>query len=129
MKKVLSAISLMLLTIVLALTMAGCDKSGNVKKAFENEGYTVTEMNAKESTALAAILSSDQKEKIDQYSVIFCVKGLQSATIVKFSSKDEIVDFLGEDTYNSAVESGLINGNCWLAVPVGVAVKDIFSKA
>mgnify|MGYP001087542507 CR=1 FL=1 len=125
MKKILSAISLALITIVIALTFAGCDKSGNVKKAFENEGYTVTEMNAKESTALAGILSSDQKEKIDQYSV----KGLQSATIVKFSSKDEIVDFLGEEGYNKAVEGGLVNGNCWLAIPVGIAVKDIFSKA
>lgn len=128
MKKVLTAISMVLLVVVLAMTMTGCDKSGKIKKAFEKEGYEVTVVNSKDSTVLSELLTEDQKEDIDKYEVIVCKKLLSSATIIKFPSANDLKEVLGEDAYNKAVEAGLVNGNCYLALPLGNVV-DIFKNA
>ena len=102
MKKVLTAICSALLIAVFALTMAGCDKSGSIKKAFEKEEYTVTTVNADNSTVqtiLKAALTEDQVNKVNEYEIILCVgKGLNAVTgsgvVIKFPSSGELKDFL-----------------------------------
>ncbi|MDE6504716.1 MAG: hypothetical protein K2L42_02465 [Clostridia bacterium] len=129
MKKVLVSISAALLVVLLALTMAGCDKSGNIQKAYENEGYTVTRIDAQESTALKTLLGEEAKDELDKYAVFVCTKGLQSVTFVKFPSADTIKEILGEDGYDKAVKSGFVNGNCYLLIPGLPGVNDIFKNA
>lgn len=131
MKKVLLGFTTALLTVILCLTLAGCDKSGNIKKAFENEGYTVTEMTTKDNDSIKKILAigltQDQIAEIDKYSVFICSEGsvvsIPVAAIVKFSSSSEMKDFLTtedsegkKDTsaYDSAKEKGWVNGNCYI---------------
>lgn len=144
MKKFLTALSAALLVVILALTMAGCDKSGNIKKAFENEEYTVTTVDASNETVqtlLKAALTEDQVSKVNEYEIILCVgKGLNAITgsgvVIKFPSSGELKSFLtvedsegNKDTsaYDKAKEDGSINGNClYFGSSAG---KDIFKKA
>ena len=133
MKKFLAAISTALLIVVLALTMAGCDNSGKIQRAFEKAGYEVTVTKAEDNKDLQNLLDEEQKKDINSYAIISCVEkeGLikQSALIFKFPSADTIKEVLGEDGYNKAVESGLVNGNCYLFLPLGTDVVDIFKNA
>ena len=129
MKKVLISLSTALLVVILALTMAGCDKSGSIQKAYENEGYTVTVIDAKDSDALKTLLGEDAKDEIDKYAVYVCSKGLITVSYVKFPSADTIKEVLGEDGYKKATESGFVNGNCYLLVPSLAGANDIFINA
>ena len=144
MKKVLTAICSALLIAVFALTMAGCDKSGSIKKAFEKEEYTVTTVNADNSTVqtiLKAALTEDQVNKVNEYEIILCVgKGLNAVTgsgvVIKFPSSGELKDFLTvEDSegnknttaYDKAKDSDSINENClYFGFSAG---KEIFKNA
>jgi hypothetical protein len=129
MKKFLKVLSVALLVVVLAFAFAGCDKSGSIKKAFENEGYTVTTAKAEDSTVLKSILTEEQQKNIEDYEVIVCAKGLQSATIIKFPSSSDIKEALGDDGYAKAEDSGYVNGNCYLAVPLSTDATKIFKNA
>lgn len=135
MKKFLTAMATILAVVVMALTLAGCsDKSGSIKKAFEKEGFEVSAVKAEDSELLKEILTDEQEKDIDKYEVFSCLKknGLldtQSATIIKFPSKDEIIKAIGQEKYDKAVESGLINGNCYLLLPLGKDVVNIFKNA
>ena len=143
MKKVLTAICSALLIAIFAVTMAGCDKSGSIKKAFEKEEYTVTTVSTSDSTVnsiLKPLLTEDQLKKANEYEVILCAgKGLNlltgSGVVIKFSSSSELKDFLtvekdgNKDTtaYDKAKEDGRINGNClYFGSSAG---KEIFKKA
>ena len=92
MKKVLTAICSALLIAIFAFTMAGCDKSGSIKKAFEAKEYTVTSVNAQDPTVqsiLKSALTEEQVNKINEYEIILCVgKGLNALTgsgvVIKF---------------------------------------------
>lgn len=130
MKKFLTAMATILTVVVMALTLAGCsDKAGSIKKAFEKEGYTVSAIKAEDSEWLQSHLSDEDKKDIDKYEVFTCTKkdGLlsASATVIKFPSKDKLAETVGQSTYDSAVESGLVNGNCYLVLPLGLDAKGI----
>lgn len=133
MKKFITAICTALLVVVLAFTLTGCDKSGKIKKAFEKEGYTVTVIKASDSKVLTDLLSEEDMKEIDEYEVFNCSKsaGLSSGivTIIKFPSDDKLKEVLGEEAYNKAEEKGYVNGNCYLAVPLGADVVKIFKDA
>jgi len=141
-KKVLLTLCAALMVVVFALTMAGCDKSGSIKKAFEKEGYTVTTVDANNDTAKgifkAVGMTDDQIKKAGEYELILCVNGLiNSALVLKCSSSGEVKDFLtsedkdgNKDTsaYDKAKENGLINGNCYI-ITVSSSAKEIFKNA
>lgn len=140
MKKLLAGIVTALLTVILCLTLTGCDKSDKIKSAFEDEGYTVTIVDTNNETAkklLSAALTKDQIEDAGKYGIYLCTStaGLP-ALYIKFSSESELKDFLtvekdgNKDTsaYDSAKDKGLINGNCYLLPNIGKPLE-IFKNA
>ncbi len=133
MKKFLRAMIAIVAVAVLAFTLAGCSKSGSVKKAFEDEGYTVSTVDAtsEEAKSLMTLLqfTDDQKKDAESYELIVCKKGLNSALVIKYSSADEIKEFMGgEDKYNTAKEKGTVNGDCAIFT-LSPAAIEIFKKA
>lgn len=140
MKKLLKVLSAAILVVVLAFAFAGCDKSGSVKKAFENEGYTVSVVDAENSGVASLIsgsLTKEQQEELAKYEIIYCSKALNVAVVIKCGSEGELKDFLTtedsegkKDTsaYDKAKENGYINGNCYL-ITLSSAAKEIFKNA
>ncbi len=121
MKKFLRGALIVIAVVVMAVMFAGCgDKSGAIKRAFEKEGYEVTVVNGADSETLKEWLSDDKVDEIGKYEVITCTKSdsilsaLDTAVIFKCPSKDDVVENLGQDAYDKAVESGYVNGNCFL---------------
>ncbi len=143
-KRILTVLIALITVLTLCFTLAGCDKSGSIKKAFEDEGYTVTTVdtnNEKAKSLLKTLFTEEQIEKIGEYEIILCVgEGLGAFTgtgmVIKFPSEGEIKNFLtvedadgNKDTklYDSAKENGSINGNClYLGAPKGL---EIFKNA
>ena len=139
MKKLLVGVVSALMAVLLCLSLTGCDKSGNIKKAFEDEGYTVTVVNTDNDTAkslLSVALTKEQVEKAGEYGIYLCTGKAVPALYIKFSSAGELKDFLTvekdgkKDTtaYDNAKEKGFINGNCYLLPTVGKPLE-IFKKA
>lgn len=144
MKKVVSALFTAMLVIVLAFAVSGCSKADGVKKAFEDEGYTVSTVTVKDSESAKSALSllgltKEQINEAGEWEVISAAKlALTSpALILKFPSSGKVKEFLTvekedgtKDTsiYDKAKESGKINGDCLLLVGEGNA-KEIFKKA
>lgn len=121
MKKFLRGALIVIAVVVMAVMFAGCgDKSGAIKRAFEKEGYEVTVVNGADSETLKEWLSDEKVDEIGKYEVITCTKSdsilsaLDTAIIFKCPSKDDVVENLGQDAYDKAVESGYVNGNCFL---------------
>ncbi|MGN0823882.1 MAG: hypothetical protein ACI4MB_02295 [Candidatus Coproplasma sp.] len=132
MKKFLKAITAVLAVVVMAVALVGCgDKYGSIKKAYENEGYTVSEaiVSDKESE-LKTYISTEQYDKIKDGKLLVCSKTVLLAFVITLGSADKIKDFYGsEEDYNKAVESGYVNGNCVLLFGSTSAVREIFAKA
>ena len=140
MKKILKRIVSVALVCVMVLSLVSCDKSGSVKKAFEKEDYkveTIDSSNAVIATVADLILNDEQMEKLADYELILCKKGLSVAVIVKFPSGSELKSFLTvekEDgtkdtsTYDKLKEEGAINGNC-LCLTLSSDAKAIFENA
>ena len=127
--------------LVMVFGLASCDKSGNVKKAFEKEGYTITVVNADNTivnSVLKMFLNEEQMKEAANYEIMLATKGLSSqAAIIKFpSSKDVKTFFTVEDSegkkdttnYDKAKEDNTINGNC-VIFTMSSEAKDIFKKA
>ncbi len=143
MKKIIAGFVTALLTVILCLTLAGCDKSDSIKKAFEDEGYTVTVVDTNNDTAkklLSAALTQEQIDEVGKYGIYLCtgsgVSSIVPAMYIKFSSGSALKDFLTvekdgkEDAsaYDTAKEKGYINGNCYLLPTVGKPLE-IFKNA
>lgn len=143
MKKVLVGIVTALITVMLCLTLAGCDKSDKIKSAFEDEGYTVTVVDTNNDAAkklLSAALTEDQIEEVGKYGIYLCtgtgISSIVPALYIKFSSASSLKDFLTvekdgkQDTsaYDTAKEKGFINGNCYLLPTTGKPLE-IFKNA
>ena len=129
MKKFLKLLFIALAVVVIA-AFAGCsDKSGAIKRAFEKEGYEVTTINGADNETLKSWLSDEKLDEIGQYEVITCSKSLlDSAIIFKCPSKDAIIENMGQEEYDKAVEDGLINGNCYLFT-LAPGAAEIFKNA
>lgn len=144
-KKILVAISTALLIVILAFTMAGCDKSGSIVKAFEDKEYTVTEVSTDNDDAKSLLktagLTDEQVQNASEYKIYLCTaKGIAAITssglVIKFPSSGDLKEFLTvEDkdgnkdasAYDKAKEDGSINGNClYFGAPAG---KEIFKNA
>ena len=131
-----------LLTIILAFTLTGCSKAGNIKKAYEDEGYTVTMTKAEESDLKGYGFSDDAAKEASSYEIYSVYDKLTGkvvvATYLKCPSAGKIKDAMtvtnddgSKDTkiYDEAVEAGLINGDCvYIGLPAG-ELFNIFKNA
>ena len=135
MKKLTRILALTLVLSMALLALASCDKSDSIKKAFEEEGYTVSIISAKNDTAKAIFTrldyTEDEIEEISEYELILCTNGvLRSALIVKYPSaaelKEELIDEGSKAYYEEEKAAGRINGNCHLIYGIGGAA-DIFA--
>ena len=135
MKKLTRILALTLVLSMALLALASCDKSDSIKKAFEEEGYTVSIISAKNDKAEAIFTlldyTEDEIEEISEYELILCTNGvLKSALIVKYPSaaelKEELIDEGSKAYYEEEKAAGRINGNCHLIYGIGGAA-DIFA--
>lgn len=122
-----------LAVVIMAVALVGCgDKYGSIKKAYENEGYEISEVIVSErESELKTYISTEQYNKIKDGKLLYCTKNVVlNAFVVTMGSVDKVKDFYGsEEDYNKAVESGYVNGNCVLLFGSTSAVREIFKKA
>lgn len=134
-KRVFTAVATLLAVVVMAVMLAACaDKAGSIKKAFEKQGYTITTVKAEDSAELQEMLTEEQKKDINKYEVFTCTKkngftDSHVAMVFKYPSKDEIIKSIGQEEYDEAVDSGFVNGNCFLTFTLDKDVIDIFKNA
>lgn len=144
MKKVLKSILALSLACLMLLGLVSCDKSGSIKKAFENKDYTVKTVNASDESVqslLKILLNEEQMKKVGDYELILCtpsglLNAANAALIIKFPGSSDLKDFLTTEkdgkkdtsSYDKAEKEGWINGNC-LILTLGSDAKDIFKKA
>ena len=134
MKKFTRVFALALVLSLALLSLASCDKSGSIKKDFEEAGYTVSVISAKNETAELIFTklgyTEDEIDEIAEYELIHCVDGFKSALIVKYPSaaelKEELIDDGSKAYYDEEVAAGRIRGNCHLIYGFGGA-EDIFA--
>ena len=134
MKNLRSILALALVLSLALLSLASCDSSKTIKKAFEDEGYTVSIISAKNDKAKAIFTllnyTEDEIEEISEYELILCTNGLKSALIVKYPSaaelKEELIDEGSKAYYEEQKAEGKINGNCHLIYGIGGA-DEIFA--
>lgn len=132
MKKFIKAFTAVLAVVVLAFALVGCsDKYDSIKKAYENEGYTITEGIVSEyETQLKTVINDDVYQDIKDCKLLVASSGLSSAFVLTFGSVDKMKDFCGgEEYYNSDVESGKIKGNCMLLYYSTSSAREIFINA
>ena len=135
MKKIIGAISVSLLTVILALCLAGCNTDGKIKKAFEDEGFTVTSTTVEDSDSakafLSALLTEDEMKDANGYGVITVNKTIRSGIIIQFPSSGKLKETLNKNddkAYDNAKEKGFVNGNCYL-ISIDPGVIEIFKNA
>lgn len=134
MKKFTRVFALALVLSLALLSLASCDKSESIKKDFEEAGYTVSVISAKNDTAEAIFAArgytEEEIEEIAEYELIYCVDGIDRALIVKYPSaaelKEELIDDGSKAYYDEEVAAGRIRGNCHLIYDFGGA-EDIFA--
>lgn len=137
MKKFICGLSMALLTVILALALTGCSKAGNIKKAYEDAGYTVSSNSATEEDLKGAGFSDEDAKDAASYEIFIVYDKLTGkvpvATYIKCPSADKIKNNMtstnedgSKDTsaYDEAVESGLINGDC---IYIGLPTGDVFN--
>ena len=134
MKKIISKILAFLGALVLVFSLAGCDKSNAVKKAFEKADYKVEVVDKDHYLADAFLDSLDEEDRKDaeKYEFIFVSSGLKVGIIIKYPSTKDLKEALNTednpDGYKEAKEDGLVNGNCLLST-LSSDVKEIFENA
>ena len=134
--KKLTGIFALALVLALVLTsLVACDKSDSIKKDFEEAGYEVEVISAKNDKAKAIFTllgyTEDDIDEIEEYELIYCHNGLtKSALIVKYPSaaelKEELIDEGSKAYYDERVSEGKVRGNCHLIYGIGGA-GDVFA--
>lgn len=138
MKKFMKFFVVALAVALFAVCFAGCSKASAVKKAYEKEGYTVTEATVKDNdeakSALKTIgMSDDEIADAEDWSIIVASKSVSVAIILKVSSTKDLKDALTDDNgdssaYDTLEDKGYINGDCVLIVGQ-LLTGDIFKNA
>lgn len=134
MKKIISKILAFLGALVLVFSLAGCDKSNAVKKAFEKADYKVEVVDKDHYLADAFLDSLDEEDRKDaeKYEFIFVSSGLKVGMVIKYPSTKDLKEALNTEKnpegYKEAKEEGYVNGNCFLST-LSSDVKEIFKNA
>ena len=135
MKRILVALT----ALVLLVSLVSCgDKSGAIKKAFEDDGWTVKTVKADDAgveVILSLLLTDEQIEKADDYEIILCNKNIvKNAIVIKFPSAGDVKTFLtvedsdgkaNTEAFENAKKNGMINGNC-LLITADSDAKELF---
>lgn len=124
MKKIITAFCAAMLVVVLAFAMSGCSKAGSIVKAYEGDGYTVTETKLnEESKTLLKSLGVDEEALKDAegWALYTATKTMAKPSMfVKFPSSSVLKEAFtvekdgSKDTaaYDKLVEAGRIKGDC-----------------
>ena len=122
MKKFICGLSMALLTVILAFSLAGCSKAGNIKKAYEDAGYTVSSHSASEEDLKNNGFSDEDAKNASSYEIYIVYPSADKIKNNMTSTKEDG----SKDTsaYDEAVESGMINGDC---VYIGLPAGDVFN--
>ena len=139
MKTIATRIFALLLLCGMTLAMASCfDRSGAIKAAFEEKGYTVEILTVDENNdILAFFLDEEERARAAEYEMIYVSKTIHSGLIIKMPTVGDVREFYAIENedgtkdysdYDAAVESGWVNGNCILFA-VSADVKGIFKNA
>lgn len=142
MKKFLTVASLALLTVLLAITFAGCgNKTSKLQKAYEKAGYTcevttLTDDEKKEYEDAIKELDGDEKKEMQElYDVMKKSEALEvkkdGATVVIITYipnlKDNFSKIAGEfggSTYDAAEKLGMVKGDfMYGGSPIGDAFQ------
>lgn len=140
MKKVIIALCTAMLVAVLAFAMTGCSKAGSIVKAYENEGYTVSETKlTEESKTMLKSFGVDEEALNDaeSWALYTATKGLAAkpSMFVKFPSASTLKDaFTSEDkdgnkdtaAYDKLVSDNRIKGDC---LYISLIMDSIFKNA
>lgn len=145
--KKLTKLMALLLVVVSLIGITACSSSyGKIKKAFENEGYTVVEEMESLTDAMKENLEKEASDDM-AIEVHIMTKALSSAVfIIEFKATDELVEYVqGSETiqgiikdiasnedvqafYDALVDAGYANGNCLVFALLG-DVTDIVKNA
>ncbi len=139
MKKTVIRVFALLLLCSMTLALASCfDKSGAIRKAFEEKEYTVETLSVDEdSDILALFLDEEERARAAEYEFVYVSKSIHKGLIIKMPSSNDVREFYAEENgdgkkdysdYDDAVESGWVNGNCILFT-LSADVKGIFKNA
>jgi hypothetical protein len=139
MKKIATRVFALLILCSMTLALASCfDKSGAVKAAFEDKGYTVEILSVNEdSDILAFFLDEEQRAKAAEFEFIYVSKSIHKGLIIKMPATGDVREFYATEMedgsfdysdYEAAVEAGWVNGNCVLFA-MSADVKGIFKNA
>ena len=135
MKKIISKILAFLGALVLVFSLAGCDKSNAIKKAFEKADYNVEVVDENNDLVKVYLnlLDEEDREEAAEYEFIVVSSGFtKSGLIIKYPSTKDLKEALNTednpDGYKEAKEEGLVNGNCLLST-LSSDVKEIFKNA
>ena len=134
--KKLTRVLVLALALALTLTaLVACDKSDSIKADFEEAGYEVSVVSAKNDKAKAVFTllnyTEEDIDEIEEYELVVCYKSaIPAAMFVKYPSaaelKEELIDEGSKAYYNEQVEAGNVRGNCLLIYGIGGA-DDIFA--
>lgn len=84
MKNTLTKILALLTAALMLFSLASCDKSSSIKKAFEKENYTVVSYKGTDDAAKTFIamldLSEEEAKKASEYEIIFCNEKEEAST-------------------------------------------------
>lgn len=138
MKNILKKTCAFFASFIMIFCLFGCDsdKSDNLKKAYEENGYSITVLDESNSVVqgFISLLDEEDQEEAKQYEFVIASKSiLDSATYVKYPSaeklKEDFTDENGDTTrYDEAVANGKINLNCYLIIASSDAAT-IFKQA
>lgn len=138
MKNILKKTIAFFASFLMVFCLFGCDsdKSDNLKKAYEEKGYTVSVLDSSNTVVqgFISLLDEEDQEEAKEYEFVLASKSLlDSATYVKYPSADALKDAFTTDdgdtsAYDNAVEAGKINLNCYLIAGSGNAAT-IFKES
>lgn len=125
MKKFLTVASLALLTVLLALTLAGCGGVGKLQKAYEKEGYTCEVKKASDEDIkeiedyIAELPDGEEKDaakkelEITKKAEILNIskQNVPVAKVIYVPNIDDYKEILGETAWGAAEGAGYIKGN------------------
>lgn len=138
MKKFLTVASLALLTVLLALTLAGCGGVGKLQKAYEKEGYTCTVVKATDNEDIKKEIADLEEEiktlegedkaaaqkslDILKKSEVLTVKKNRSVALILYTPK--LKSTMGDEAYAKAEEDGTVKGDyTFYGLPAGDAYE------
>ena len=120
MKRKVTLLTVLMLTLSMLFALTACSSYGSIKKAYENAGYTESELLQEYQDAFTERLGEDYENYKSTCNVhLFYKNLLDFAIVLEFhSTKDMEEAYENSETLKGFIEhiqkSDLVNGNCIL---------------